>query len=121
MVVPPTKEQGMRKRAAVIGAGVALAAALVGGGVAVAGGGEAGEQGSHDYTKAQADDASAAALEATGGGKVNSVERDSEDGATWEVEVTKTDGTTVDVRLDEGYAVVVIEGDTEDAGEDAGD
>ena len=51
----------------------------------------------------------------------NSVERDSEDGATWEVEVTKPDGTTVDVRLDQGYAVVVIEGDTEDAGEGAGD
>jgi hypothetical protein len=120
MVVPPTKEQGMRKRVAVIGAGAALAAALVGGGVAVAGG-EAGEQGSHDYTQAQADDASAAALEATGGGEVNSVERDNEDGATWEVEVTRTDGTTVDVRLDQGYAVVVIEGDTEDAGEGAGD
>ena len=108
----------MRKRVAVIGAGAALAAALVGGGVAVAGGGEAGEQGSHDYTQAQADDASAAALEATGGGEVNSVERDSEDGATWEVEVTKTDGTTVDVRLDESYDVVVIEGDTEDAAGD---
>jgi hypothetical protein len=114
---------GMRKRIAVIGGGVALAAALVGGGVAVAGGGEAGEQGSHDYTQEQADRATEAALEATGGGTANSVERDSEDGATWEVEVTRTDGTTVDVRLDESYAVVVIDGDSEDAGEpaDAGD
>ena len=103
----------MRKRAGVIGAGVALAAALVGGGVAVAGGGETGEQGSHDYTQAHADDASAAALEATGGGEVNSVERDSEDGATWEVEVTKTDGKTVDVRLDENYKLVVVEADGE--------
>ena len=108
----------MRKRVAVIGGGAALVAALVGGGVAVAGGDEAGEQGSHDYTQAQADDASAAALKATGGGEVNSVERDGEDGATWEVEVTRTDGSTVDVRLDEGYAVVVIEGETEDSGEE---
>ena len=112
---------GMRKRIAVIGGGAALAAALVGGGVAVAGGGEAGEQGSHDYTQAQADDASAAALKATGGGKVNAVERDSEDGAVWEVEVTKTDGTTVDVRLDENYAVVLIDGDSENEPGDTGD
>jgi len=103
----------MRKRVAAIAGGVALTAALVGGGVAVAGGDEAGEQGSHDYTQAQADAATAAALEATGGGRANSVERDSENGATWEVEVTKTDGTTVDVRLDDSYAVVVIEGDSE--------
>lgn len=111
----------MKKRAAVIGGGVAATAVLVGGGVAVAGGGEAGEQGSHDFTQAQADEATDAALKATGGGQVNAVELDNEDGATWEVEVTKTDGTTVDVRLDEGYAVVVIEGDTEDAGEPADD
>ena len=100
-------------RIAVIGGGAALAAALVGGGVAVAGGGEAGEQGSHDYTQEQADRATDAALEATGGGKANSVERDSEDGATWEVEVTKTDGNTVDVRLDDNYKLVVVEGDSE--------
>ena len=111
----------MRKRTAAIGGGIALAAALVGGGVAVAAGGfEPGEEGSHDYTQEQADDASAAALKATGGGKVNAVERDSEDGAVWEVEVTKTDGTTVDVRLDENYAVVVIDGDSENEPGDTG-
>jgi hypothetical protein len=31
------------------------------------------------------------------------------------VEVTKTDGKTVDVRLDEGYGLVVIEGDSDQA------
>jgi outer membrane lipoprotein SlyB len=41
------------------------------------------------------------------------VERDGENGATWEVEVTKTDGKTVDVRLDESYELVVVEGDDE--------
>ena len=76
------------------------------------------EAGSHDYTKQQAADATRAALEATGGGKANSVERDSENGATWEVEVTKPDGTTVDVRLDESYDVVVIEGDSEEPDSD---
>ena len=61
----------------------------------------------------QAERAKAAALDATGGGRANSVERDSEAGATWEVEVTKRDGSTVDVRLDASYRVVVIEGDSE--------
>ena len=105
----------MRKRVIVAAAGVGLTAAVVAGGVAVAGN-EDGEQGSNDYTQAQADDATAAALKATGGGTANSVERDSENGATWEVEVTEPDGDTVDVRLDENYDVVVIEGDHEDAG-----
>jgi hypothetical protein len=104
----------MRKRVIVAAAGVGLTAAVVAGGVAVAGN-EAGEDGSNDFSQAQADDATAAALEATGGGTANSVERDSEDGATWEVEVTEPDGDTVDVRLDEHYQVVVIEGDHEDA------
>jgi len=67
-------------------------------------------------TQQQADAATKAALEATGGGTANSVETDSENGATYEVEVTKPDGATVDVRLDENYDVVVIEGDGEDSG-----
>ena len=46
----------------------------------------------------------------------NSVETDNENGATYEVEVTKPDGTTVDVRLDENYQVVVIEGDSDTGG-----
>jgi len=64
-------------------------------------------------TGSGAEKAKAAALRATGGGKVNSVERDSENGATWEAEVTKPDGSTVDVRLDENYMLVVVEGDSE--------
>ena len=46
-----------------------------------------------------------------GGSTANSqVERDNENGATWEVEVTKN-GKTVDVRLDAAYNVIVVEGD----------
>ena len=101
----------MRKRVVLTAAGLGLTAAVVAGGVAVAGN-EAGEEGSNDFSQAQADDATAAALEATGGGTANSVERDSENGATWEVEVTKPDGDTVDVRLDRGYGLVVVEGDS---------
>ena len=68
--------------------------------------------GTHRH-RAHADRATAAALRLTHGGTANSVERDSENGATWEVEVTRTDGTTVDVRLDENFREVVIEGDSE--------
>ena len=101
----------MRKRTGlvVLGAGVLAAGAVGVGGVAVA----SGDDGDVAVTGSQADRATAAALQLTHGGQANSVERDSENGATWEVEVTKTDGTTVDVRLDAGYGLVVIEGDSE--------
>jgi hypothetical protein len=102
----------MRKRAALGAAGLGLTVAVVAGGVAVAGNGDDGAA-SHQYTQQQADAATRAALVATGGGAANSVESDSENGATYEVEVTRTDGRTVDVRLDENYDVVVIEGDGE--------
>ena len=102
----------MRKRVSSAAAGAPAVAAVAAGGVAVAGGGDDGPA-SHQYTQEQADAATKAALEATGGGTANSVETDNENGATYEVEVTKPDGTTVDVRLDENYQVVVIEGDSE--------
>jgi len=110
----------MNKRVAIAAGGAVVVTALAGAGVAVAGGLEPDEGASQDYTQQQADQATAAALDATGGGTANSVERDTEDGATWEVEVTKTDGSTVDVRLDKKYAVVVIEDDTEDEAGDSG-
>ena len=102
----------MRTRVIVAGAVLGAAAAATAGGIAVAGNGDDGPA-SHQYTEQQAEQAKEAALDATGGGTVNSVESDNEDGATYEVEVTKPDGTTVDVRLDENYQVVVIEGDNE--------
>jgi hypothetical protein len=98
------------KRKLIAGAAVLLAAGVAGGATAVA----SGDDDEGTVTGAQADRATAAALQATGGGHANAVERDSENGATWEVEVTKPDGDTVDVRLDENYKLVVIEGDRED-------
>jgi hypothetical protein len=107
-----TKERLMRRRIVWIAvAAVALVAA--GGTIAFANGGDS-EGG---VTGPEADQAIEAALEITGGGTANAVERDREGGATWEVEVTRDDGTTVDVRLDENYAVVVIEGDGEESGD----
>lgn len=105
----------MRKRTLIAAAGVGAILAATAGGVAVASGGDDGPT-SRQYTHEQADAATQAALKATGGGRANSVETDNENGATYEVEVTRPDGSTVDVRLDDSYKVVVIEGDREPDG-----
>jgi hypothetical protein len=107
----------MRRRTVGLGAAGALTAAVAVGGVAVA----AGDDGDVSVTGRQADAATRAALQATHGGTANAVERDGEDGATWEVEITEPDGDTVDVRLDEHYRVVVIEGDSDSPAGDRAD
>ena len=106
----------MRRGVKVAGIGFVAVVAIGVGGVAVASNGDDDGPMSHQYTQEQAAAATKAALKATGGGTANSVETDSENGATYEVEVTKPDGDTVDVRLDENYAVVVIEGDSDTSG-----
>ena len=106
----------MRKRLVMTAVGAGAVVAIGAGGVAAATSGDDGSA-SHQYTPEQADAATTAALDATGGGTANSVETDNENGATYEVEVTKTDGTTVDVRLDAHYEVVVIEGDGDSNGD----
>jgi hypothetical protein len=110
----------MSKRIQKFVVGLAALAAFGLGGAAIAGAAGEGEKGENDAGEQakgpEAERAKAAALESTGGGRANAVERDSENGATWEVEVTKRDGKTVDVRLDQGYKVVVTEGDTEAEG-----
>lgn len=95
----------------IIAGGAILALAAGGVGAATAFGG--GDDGDAQATGPAADRATEAALALFPGGRANSVERDSEDGATWEVEVTRADGKTVDVRLDGGYGLVVVEGDSE--------
>lgn len=95
-----------------------LAAAAIGIGNAVAGGGGESEG---SATGPAAERAVAAALKAAGGGTANAVERDSEKGATWEVEVTKPDGATVDVRLDASYGLVVVDSDSEENDDSASD
>jgi hypothetical protein len=92
----------MDKKKLVAGTAVAILA-LGGGGVAYAVGGESGEQVSGpDVEKAKS-----AALDAVGGGTVTEVERDDGDGAgVFEVEVTRDDGSQVDVHLDRALNVV---------------
>ena len=94
--------------------GIAALAALALGGAAIAGATGGDEQEATpkgDLSAAEAQHARSAALAETGGGTANSVELDGENGATYEVEVTKPDGDTVDVRLDGGFRTVVVEGD----------
>ena len=99
----------MKKRmAGAIVAGVVVATALTGGAAAMASSGD--QEGR--VSGPGADQASAAAVKETGG-TVNAVERDRENGATWEVEVTRPDGSIADVRLDANYKVIVVETDSE--------
>ena len=102
-----------RKALLIGGAALALAAGLAGVGRAVG----IGDDGDENVSGPAADRARAAALKVIPGGKVNAVERDSEKGATWEVEVTRPDGKTVDVRLDAAYEQVGVDGDTEENGD----
>lgn len=104
----------MRKKVVITIAALGAAGALAGGAIAVAGNGDS----EGTLSGPQAKQASEAALDATGGGKVNAVERDNEAGATWEVEVTTPDGNIVDVRLDENFSLLMIDGDNEASDQD---
>jgi hypothetical protein len=103
----------VRGRVRVIVAGVVVVIALAIGGAAIARGTGAFDDGDAQISGPAADRAVAAALRITGGGTANAVERDSEKGATYEVEVTRPDGSTVDVRLDTAFKLVVVDGDSE--------
>jgi hypothetical protein len=107
----------MRKRVVIAVLAVGAIGVLVGGSIAMA-----SNDGEGNVTGPDADRATRAALEATGGGTAVAVERDDEAGATWEVEVRTPGGSVVDVRLDERFAVVTIEGDVEtpDTDDDTG-
>ena len=98
-----------RKHIAVGGLVLAVSAGGVGAAVASGTSGDSREQ----VSGPGADRAREAAL-SYHPGTANSVERDSENGATWEVEVTRTNGQVVDVRLNGSYKLVAIEGDFEE-------
>ncbi len=99
-----------KTKIAMAGVGVAgLAVAGVGIGIAAAGGGDDSEG---PITGADLDRASAAALEATGGGEVTGTETGDEE-SYYEVEVRLDDGSVVDVQLDQSFAVVDANADVE--------
>jgi uncharacterized membrane protein YkoI len=96
-------------------------AALAAGGVAIAGAAGGGDDDGSDRPIAGAalGKASAAALDHTGGGRVTGTEVGDEE-SLYEVEVTRADGSQVDVQLDRNFEVVGSEGD-DDRGSEGGD
>ena len=109
----------MTKRNKIIGVSAAALALAAGGtGVAMAGGGseDAAEGPDVAITGSALDQASAAALKATGDGDVTETEVGDEE-SSYEVEVTKDDGSQTDVQLDKGFNVVGQSADHEEAGD----
>src|SRR5215210_5865438 len=100
----------------------AVIAALGAGGAAIAGAASGGDDDGRDQaiTGSALERASAAALKETGGGKVTETEAGDEEGA-YEVEVTRADGSQVDVHLDKAFNVIDAKADEEDRGERGGD
>lgn len=102
-----------RTKFLIVGAS-ALALGAGGAGVAAAtGGGEDASEGPDTPIHGSAlDRASAAALEATGGGQVTDTEVGDEE-SYYEIEVTLEDGSQTDVQLDRQFDVVGSEADEE--------
>jgi uncharacterized membrane protein YkoI len=95
----------MRNRLKGVFIAVAAIAVLAVGGTAIAGAAGGGDDDEKAITGQALDRAKAAALDHTGGGKVTDTEAGDEEGA-YEVEVTRPDGSKVDVHLDKGFNVI---------------
>ena len=115
----PIMEAAMTTKNKLIAAAAAVAVAAGGVGVAAAaGGGEDESEGPDVAISGSAlDQASAAALDATGEGSVTATEVGDEE-SYYEVEVTLDDGSEVDVQLNRDFSVVGEEADTGDEGDD---
>jgi hypothetical protein len=98
---------------------VAVIAALAFGGAAIAGATGGGDDDATDkpITGSALDRATTVALQHTGGGRVTGTEVNDEEGA-YEVEVTRADGSQVDVHLDSGFHVLGDKSDG-DSGNDS--
>jgi uncharacterized membrane protein YkoI len=98
-------------------AAVAAIAAIGGGTAAIAGASGSAEDGAEGpdqaITGSALDKASAAALDHTGGGQVTDTEVGDEE-SYYEIEVTRDDGSQVDVQLDRSFQVVGDEADEAD-------
>jgi hypothetical protein len=96
-----------RSRKLLVAGAASLALAAGGVGIAQAVGGDSEEQ----ATGPEAERAKRAAVEAVGGGRAAGVEREDEGGAAWEVEVVRSDGRQVEVKLDRSFERVSVETD----------
>lgn len=107
---------GRLKRSLIAGG---VLAALAGGGAAIAGATGGGDDGDGTpITGSALDRAKVAALDHTGGGRVTDSEVGDEEGY-YEVEVTRDDGSQVDVHLTRSFNVLDAKGDGD--GESEGD
>ncbi|MBT8203057.1 MAG: PepSY domain-containing protein [Acidimicrobiia bacterium] len=106
----------MKTRTKIIVAGTAVVAlSAAGSGIALSSTDDDGTE--VPITGVALERATAAALEATGGGTVTETEQGDEE-SFYEVEVRRLDGSSVDVQLDEDFQLVEI---TEDSETDEGD
>ena len=95
----------MNKRTKLI-AGAAIAVTAIGAGTGIGVASSGGDDGKDvPITGTELDQASAAALASTGGGRVSGSEVGDEE-SYYEVEVTLDDGSQVDVQLDRDFNVV---------------
>ena len=101
----------MHKRTKVLAVLGAIAA--LGSGAAVAAAGSDDDATEQPITGAALDRATRAALAHVGEGRVTGTEAGDEESA-YEVEVTRPDGSQVDVQLDRSFEVVAAEDDAED-------
>ena len=101
----------------VIAAAVAMLVAFGAAGIAYANGGDSEEQ----LTGPDAEKAKSAAIAAVGGGTVSEVERDDGNGTgAFEVEVTREDGSQLEVHLDSDYNVVGRQADEDGPNDNVG-
>ena len=106
----------MNRKLIAAAAAVAVIGAA-GGAIAVATGGGDDDATEKPISGAPLDKASAAALEHTGGGTVTDTEVGDEEGY-YEVEVTREDGSQVDVHLNRDFSIVGSEDDDETSDEE---
>jgi hypothetical protein len=103
-------------KALLVGAAV-IAVVAVAAGFGFAASGEDDEP----LTGSQLERATTAALEAVGPGEVVGSEAGDDDGAAYEIEVLLSDGSQVEVQLDQGFTVIATEPDDDSAGDQGDD
>ena len=104
-----------RKAMLVAAAVIAVVAVAAGFGFAAAG------EDDEPLTGSQLEQATAAALEAVGPGEVVGTEAGDDAGAAHEVEVLLSDGSQVEVQLDQDYTVIATEPDDDGEGDESDD
>ncbi len=108
-----------RRQKVLVGIAAGAGVVALGAGIAVATGATDTDEDEQDVpiTGSVLDEASRIAVEHVGEGRVTDTEVGDED-SYYEVEVTRADGSQVDVQLDEDLSVVSSEADQEDDGQD---